>query len=71
VQEGNRFLVVRTGDARKRLMQDKDDPDEKWPREAVAEISVLDPRENVSVGLITRALKEVKVGDRVIMRKGY
>jgi hypothetical protein len=71
VQEGNRFLVVRTGDARKRLMQDEDDPDEKWPREAVAEISVLDPREKVSVGLITRALKEVKVGDRVIMRKGY
>jgi len=71
IQEGNRLLVVRSGDARTRLLQMKYDGGPRWPREAVAEISVLDVRDNISVGVITRALKEVRVGDRVTLRKGY
>lgn len=71
VQNGNRFLVVESGDARRRLMREGEDQPEKWPREVIAEISVLDARENVSIGLITRALKPVEVGDKVTLRRGY
>jgi hypothetical protein len=71
VREGNRFLVVRRGDAYKRLVQERDDPDPKFPQETVAEVTILDARDDSSVGLVTRALKEVKIGDRVRMRRGY
>jgi len=71
VKNGNRLLVVRSGDARTRLLHMKNDSGGQWPREAVAEISVLDARDDVCVGLITRALKEVRLGDRVTLRKGY
>jgi hypothetical protein len=71
VRNGNRFLVIRRGDAYKRLIQEKDDEDPKFPIEAVAEVTVLDARAESSVGLVTRALKEVKIGDKLQMRRGY
>jgi hypothetical protein len=71
VTKGNRFLVLQRGDGYKRLLQDKDLDSPGLPREAVAEISVIDVRKNASVGLITRAVKEVKEGDYIKMRRGY
>lgn len=71
VRIGNRFLVMQRGDGLRRLQQLRrvDKPD--WPREAIAEVSVLDVREDASVGLITRSLQEVRKGDYVRMRRGY
>lgn len=71
VRKGNRFLVMQRGDGYKRLLQDKDDENPAYPREVTAEILIIDLRRNASVGLITRATKETKVGDFVKMRRGY
>jgi hypothetical protein len=71
VDPGNRFLVVRRGDGYRRLLQDQDDVNSKFPQETVAELTVLDARNETSVCLITRAMKEVRAGDRLRMRRGY
>jgi LysM domain len=71
VRKGNRFLVLQRGDGYKRLLADEDQDNKQLPREATAEISIIDVRKNVSVGLITRAIKEVKQGDFLKMRRGY
>jgi hypothetical protein len=71
VQQGHRMLVVRRGDGYKRLLQDADDNNPRFPRETVAEVTALDVRDDVFVGLVTRAIREVRIGDRVQMRRGY
>ena len=71
VQTGNRFLVLRQGDGYKRLLQDEDDENPKYPREAVAELTVIDVRDDTSVALVTRAIKEIRVGDKAQMKRGY
>ncbi len=73
VRMGNRFLVVRRGDGFATMVQEEVDAEElkKYPDETVAEISVLDVRDEVSVGLITRTIKEVRDGDFVRLRRGY
>jgi len=73
VRVGNRFLVIRRGDGFATMMQEDIDEDElkKYPDETVAEISVLDTREEACVGLVTRALKEVRNKDLVRLRRGY
>jgi len=37
----------------------------------VAEILVVEVRDETSVGWVTRATREIKAGDRLEMRKGY
>lgn len=71
VRVGNRFLVMERGDGYRQLLQLKRKDQPNWPREAIAEVSVLDVREDASVGLITRSLQEVRKGDYVRMRRGY
>lgn len=71
VELGNRFLVTRRGDGHRRIYQDLEKDDSRFPLETVAEIAVLDLRPNASVGVITRAIKEVRKGDNVQMRRGY
>ncbi|PID38904.1 MAG: hypothetical protein CSA65_01525 [Proteobacteria bacterium] len=71
VRRGNRFLVMRRGDGYRQMLQDKEVDHKEWPREAIAEIAVLDVREDASVGVITRSLKEVRKGDYIRMRRGY
>jgi len=71
VQKGNRFLVLQRGDGYQRLLADEDSDEGNLPREAVAEISIIDARKDASVGVITRAVKEVKEGDYLKMRRGY
>lgn len=71
VSNGNRFLVLQRGDGFKRLLQDKDLNNPRFPREAVAELSVIDARDDVSVTVVTRAIKEIKKGAYVKMRRGY
>lgn len=71
VQNGHRFLVLQRGDGYRRLLQDQDLNNPRFPREAIAEIAVVDARKNASVGYLNRAIKEVKEGDFIRMRKGY
>jgi hypothetical protein len=71
VAVGNRFLVLHQGDGYKRLFLGRDDSNEQFPKEAVAEITILDARDDASVGLVTRAIREVSEGDMVKMKRGY
>ena len=41
------------------------------PWEIIGEIMIVEPYDNTSLGLITRSIKELEVGQRCIMRKGY
>jgi hypothetical protein len=68
---GNRLLVVRRGDGYQRLLGLDPVDDRRFPREVVAEIIIVDIRDKVSAGLITRSTKEIRLGDRVEARKGY
>ena len=72
VQVGNRLVVVRRGDAY--------DPDtdtegtvgqnnQRYPTRTLGEIALIQVDEKLSVGLVTLAIEEMGVGDRVMMRK--
>jgi hypothetical protein len=81
VQKGNRFFVVRRGDtwreSRQHELQDMGEHYEsvpglpEWPEEIVAEARVVNVRPTTSVLVVTRAIREVAIGDRVEMRQGY
>jgi hypothetical protein len=72
VQVGNRLVVVRRGVAY--------DPDtdtagtvgqnnQRYPTRTLGEIALIQVDEKLSVGLVTLAIEEMGVGDRVMMRK--
>ncbi|MFH1531171.1 MAG: LysM domain-containing protein [Pseudomonadota bacterium] len=41
------------------------------PWEVIGEIMVIEPYDNTSLGVITRSIKELEIGQRCVMRKGY
>lgn len=72
VEVGNRMYVVRRGDAygakqssRPVVGQD----DDRFPARAIGEILIVQSGKRVSAALVTLALREFGVGDRVLMRK--
>jgi hypothetical protein len=71
VDVGNRFLVLRQGDGLKRLMEDWDTADRRFPPHAVAEIVAVDVQEETTVGWISRATRELHTGDVADLRRGY
>ena len=71
VQVGNRFLVARRGDGYRTVYQSRMKDDPRYPYESTAEILVVDVRDETSVGLVTRAEKEVRKDDFVRLRRGY
>ncbi len=71
VKPGNRFLVMHKGDGYERLLRNEDIKDSKFPWEVVAEVTILDARDEASVGLVTRSIREIGEGDYVRMRRGY
>ncbi|MCB9617413.1 MAG: LysM peptidoglycan-binding domain-containing protein [Sandaracinus sp.] len=81
VQVGNRFFVVRRGDEWRdsltggldygNQVESPDPDDDLYPPEVVAEGRVVDVRQQTSTLLITGATREVAVGDRVEMRRGF
>jgi hypothetical protein len=72
VEEGNLFYVIRRGDGNRPMMERIGaDQDPRFPKEVVAEIIVVEVREETSVGWVTRSAKEIKLGDKLEMRKGY
>ncbi|MGC3996165.1 MAG: LysM peptidoglycan-binding domain-containing protein [Anaeromyxobacter sp.] len=68
VEEGNKFQVIRAGDPYGRPMDAVRAWDDRFPREVVGELLIVDVRENASAAMVTRSIVELEVGDRVEMR---
>ena len=70
VRLGNRFFVVRRGDAYQRS-REEDDLREGLPYEVVAELRVVGLRRHSATTLVIRSTMEINSGDRAEMRRGY
>lgn len=73
VKEGNRFLVLRRGDAYKKVMRPSGNvgqDDDDYPARAIGEIIVVQTGKSASLGFVTFSIQEFEPGDRVYMRKG-
>lgn len=71
IEVGNRFLVVRRGDGYQPVLSSGPIDDKRFPRETIAEIVVVDVREHLCTGIVTKANHESRIGDRVETRAGY
>jgi hypothetical protein len=83
VKTGNRFVVLRRGDAWRQnltlkeslsgeVRPDRNPVDDKaYPWEAIGEARAIYVREESSTALITDAIVELNPGDRVELREGY
>jgi hypothetical protein len=67
VQEGNVFKVVRAGDPYGGP-QTWARWDDRFPKEDVGELLVIDVKDGASTALVTRSVVELYVGDRIEMR---
>jgi hypothetical protein len=70
VRLGNRFFVVRRGDAYQRSREESD-LREGLPYEVVAELRVVGVRRHSATTLVIRSTMEINSGDRAEMRRGY
>ena len=70
VDVGNRFWVQRQGDGLKRVMEDADAMDHRFPPHAVAEIIAVDVQNETTVGWVSSGTRELRVGDVADMRRG-
>jgi hypothetical protein len=68
VSDGNRFVVTWSGDGLKSVARDDVD---KYPKEHLGEIMVVKSFDNVSLGIITRSIRELTVGETCEMIRGY
>lgn len=71
LEVGGRLFVIRRGDGYVGTLGGGPVDDRRFPKEIVAEILIVDVRDRISAGLITRSVKETRLGDRVETRKGY
>ncbi|MCB9667621.1 MAG: LysM peptidoglycan-binding domain-containing protein [Myxococcales bacterium] len=80
VEVGNRFLVVRRGDAWQQSLDDSpsklgataDLPDQpEYPDEPIAELRVVDVQKSTAACLVTSSTRAVAMTDRAEMPKGY
>ena len=73
VKPGNRFTVVRRGDAYDpdhALPEGGTRDDRKYPDENIATLVVVDVGSKSAIGLVTASTKEALIGDHVVMLKG-
>jgi len=83
VEVGNRFIVLRRGDAWRQNLSSKEElsgevrpdrspvKDEVYPWEAIGEARAIYVREDSSTALITDSIIELNPGDRAELREGY
>jgi hypothetical protein len=71
LQVGNRGFVVRKGDGQRSVMEDFERQETGFPKDVVAELWILDVRDNASVAWVARANKEVRVGELTEVRRGH
>lgn len=65
---GNRFFVYQRWEG---MTRDRDDLEKEVPWTRVGQVMILDVRENYSTAIITDSSREIQVGDRLEMYKGY
>lgn len=70
VQVGNTFTVVRQQDLGGNFMEPQKGQQHKWPEEAVGACMVVDVKDRFNTCLMTRSIREILRGDRVVMRVG-
>jgi hypothetical protein len=69
VQRGNRFLITIRGDG---LDEDPEEEAlEEYPWETIGEAMVVEAHEETCLAVVTRSIRELEVGMRVQMIKGY
>lgn len=69
VEVGNRMYVVRRGDAYPKTMSTEAGKDDRrFPARALGEVMIVDVGEKVSIGLVTLSVREMAVGDLVMMQ---
>ena len=71
LEVGNRLLVVRRGDGYAPVLKPRPIDDPRFPAETLGEILIVETRDHISTGLVTRSNLEARVGDRVESRQGY
>ena len=71
VVPGNRFVVTRRGDGYQSLLGTGPIDNRKYPRETIAEILIVDVRQNLATGFVTKSKVDARIGDRVEARRGY
>ncbi|HEY5949383.1 MAG TPA: LysM peptidoglycan-binding domain-containing protein [Kofleriaceae bacterium] len=70
VEVGNRMFVVRRGDAKPPQSKDTvGQDDRKFPARSLGEIVIVEVGDKISIGLVTLSVKEMSVGDIVMMQK--
>ena len=70
VQVGNRLFVVRRGDALPPKSKDTvGQDDRRYPARSLGEIRIVEVGDKISVALVTLSVKEMSVGDIVMMQK--
>jgi len=70
VLAGNRFKVVRRGDGYKNVMDHWEGDDPAFPPNLVGDILAVDVREHTTIGWVSRAAVELRVGDAVSLTQG-
>jgi hypothetical protein len=68
---GNRTFVIRRGDGYRPVMEGWQKPDPRFPKEVVAELWVVDVRQNASVAWVARSSKELRIGEVTELRRGH
>ncbi len=70
VEVGNRMFVVRRGDALPGKSEDTVGQDDRsYPARSLGQIVIVEVGEKISIGLVTLSVKEMSVGDLVMMQK--
>jgi hypothetical protein len=72
IEVGNRMFVVRHGDAFEPLSGPETtvgQNDSRFPERALGEVVIVEVGPKMSIGLITLSVKEMGIGDQVVMRK--
>ena len=67
---GNRLLITRRGDGYVPILSKGPIDNKTFPRETIGEILIVDVRDALSTGIVTKSVKEARVGDRVETRTG-
>jgi len=70
VEVGNRMFVVRRGDAKPPKSKDTvGQDDRRYPARSLGEVTIVEVGDKVSIGLVTLSVREMSVGDLVMMQK--
>jgi hypothetical protein len=71
VELGNRFTIIRQGDGYRPRMENWNDMDHRFPPDSVAELLIVDVREETAMGWVSQGNREIRIGDVADMQKGY